>query len=909
MKLTIDFETRSVVTNLKATGPWPYAEHPSTKVLCLAYKLGSNKPRLWLPGDGGNNDLIQAIEAAEVIEAHNVQFEQAVWHHYMHRQLGFPDLPVHKLRDTAAVAAMHALPRPLGQVCEVLGLQQQKDKEGYDLMMKMCKPRAPRKAEWELLGARFKSGNFAAFQDLKAAYDNAGKGKLDAMCALAADHWEDMQGMILWHDDPEDLKRLCQYCVQDVEAEYALSQRLGELPAMELQVFQHDLVVNRRGVQVDKDMVAAAMGVALEHESRLLSELDLITNGTVRTVKQVAAGLDWLHSRNVHLDNLQAETVRDALKMDMSEDARRFLEIRQSLGMASVAKYEAARAMTCEDGRLRGFSMYHGAGTGRWAGKGVQLHNLPRGVFDLGQKPDKDGRKLSEEAFWLAVDLVRDGNLDGLMIEFGDPMPILSSVIRPVLTAAPGKELLAADFSAIEGRGLAWLAREEWVLDAYRAYDRGEGPDMYMVTAGKILGKSADRVSKTERKNPGKPADLGCFGPDTRVLASNGIKRIAEVSTSDRLWDGVEWVPHDGLIEKGEKAVIDLCGVEVTPDHLIHAGRWGWKQARTVASCGSMRLRALEKGSENLPSLAWREYAAAPYRSCKKGSTNLRPVFDILNSGSRNRFTILSDDGPLLVHNCGYQGGFNALGKFNATVPVESRAQWIAEWIRRNVKANPEALAVFEQYVENGATEESLCALAAQGWPYPSEAELFEIWGRDVVNKWRAARPLTVNTWAGLEKAAMKAVEEKTSTVYERIEYHYDGQFLKCRLPSGRFLYYPFPDVLLRDMPWGTARAQFSHMTVDATTKRWIRRFAHGGLLVENCVQAICRDILAQAMLRLEAAGFPVVLHVHDEIVAEVPKGTKTLEEFIEVMTAVPDWAAGFPISASGWAGERYRKD
>ena len=110
-------------------------------------------------------------------------------------------------------------------------------------------------------------------------------------------------------------------------------------------------------------------------------------------------------------------------------------------------------------------------------------------------------------------------------------------------------------------------------------------------------------------------------------------------------------------------------------------------------------------------------------------------------------------------------------------------------------------------------------------------------------------------------------------------------------------------------MPWGGSKLQFSHMTVDAETKQWVRRFAHGGLLAENGTQAICRDLLAFSLLRLEAAGFPIIMHVHDEAVAEVKAGARTLEEFEQIMTVVPAWAEGFPISAAGWTGGRYKKD
>ena len=773
MKAVLDFETKSAVTELNRTGPWPYAEHPGSGIWCLAIKVDNQNPVIWVPPavrvelpDGcqlpfASDALVgHIIEQADEIHAHNCQFEQAIWHHVMHKRYGFPDLPVHKLRDTAAVAAMHALPRPLGQACEVMGLAQQKDAEGHKLMLKMCKPRAPRKAEWAELDARF-AGN-EVYQGLKDSHLNAATEKTAAMCLHAARNWRpEMAEMLLWHEDPADIEHLCRYCIQDVEAEYALGQALGELPPVEMPVFQHDLVVQQRGIRVDIDMVRNALDMIAEYKRRLLAELDTLTSGTVRSARQTEAGRQWLASRGLHLDNMQKETVADAIKGDLTPEVMRFLQLRQALGGSATDKYGAALHQTCADGRLRGFAMYHGAGTGRWAGRGMQLHNLFKGVFDLGYRP-------SEDAFWRAVGLVRRGALDELIFEFGNPMPILASTVRPTLLAAAGHEFHAADLSAIEGRGLAWLAGEEWVLDAYRAYDRGEGPDMYIVTASKILDKPTDQITKAERKNPGKPGDLAT----------------------------------------------------------------------------------------------------------------------------------------------GYRGGYMALTKFGATVPDDLRPYWTLRAMRD--LATPNMREVLDPYIEMvgaSANLEHLAALQAQGWPMPSEDSVFQAWGTDVVTKWRKSRPRTVALWRGLEAAAIACVETGQPQSCGPVAYRMEGRFCTCELPSGRKLYYPFPQIVNREMPWGGSKIQFSHMTVDAETKQWVRRFAHGGLLAENITQAICRDILALSMLRLEANGFPIVLHVHDEAVAEVPTGARALEELIQIMTVVPAWAAGFPISASGWSGERYRKD
>lgn len=128
------------------------------------------------------------------------------------------------------------------------------------------------------------------------------------------------------------------------------------------------------------------------------------------------------------------------------------------------------------------------------------------------------------------------------------------------------------------------------------------------------------------------------------------------------------------------------------------------------------------------------------------------------------------------------------------------------------------------------------------------------------------------------------------------------------RLPSGRLLFYYDPRVDPCRASWGAMKECVTYMTVDSMTKKWVRTNTYGGKLAENVTQAICRDLMAEAMIRVEAAGYPVVMTVHDELVCEVPEGFGSVEEFCAIMSEVPAWASGFPIRAEGWRGKRYRK-
>lgn len=184
----------------------------------------------------------------------------------------------------------------------------------------------------------------------------------------------------------------------------------------------------------------------------------------------------------------------------------------------------------------------------------------------------------------------------------------------------------------------------------------------------------------------------------------------------------------------------------------------------------------------------------------------------------------------------------------------------------------------------------------------------------DTIKKnWRKANARIEQYWFDVEEAAMKAV--LTPKVIfaagpkgKEVKYLTNGAFLLCRLPSTRVISYPYPKAEEVDTPWGEKKMAVTYMAVDAYTRKWDRHKGYGGLFVENITQAVARDLLAQAMLRAEARGYPVVLHVHDEFVLEVKAG-RDLTSVIEALASeAPDWAGDMPIAAEAWQGKRYRK-
>jgi DNA polymerase len=669
MKLTIDFETRSIV-DLKKHGAWVYSEHPTTEILCLACKWEGQPAWIVTPKETEKiKATMNAIAQATTIEAHNVQFEYALWVNVGVKKYGWPPLSLEKLRCSAAKSSMHSLPRALGNACAALGLAQQKDDFGYRIMMKLCKPRKPRMGEPEGL---------------------------------------------YWNEDPIDLDMLYRYCMQDVIAEEALSKVLRDLPVQELKIWQLDQVINARGVQVDLPGARKMLEMVAEHEGKLLRKLTKLTYGNVRTAKQVEQLRGYLRGLGTDLPDLTAATVKNALKGELNETVRELLEIRRSLGRSSSAKYTSIVDRASADSRVRGTLLYHGASTGRWSGSGIQPQNFPSRI------------KVSAPV----EEMLKVVNLGGLALHNAlyddDPMSTAGALTRSVLVAAEGKDLVVADYSAIEGRGLAWLAGEESELEIYRS-----GKDVYIASAAHILHKSYDQVTAEERQSPGKVS----------VLA------------------------------------------------------------------------------------------------------------------------------------CGYGGSAGAARKFGGDLAF--RPRW-------------EATGLKGKALEDKIDEDIVSS---------------------IIKPWREAHPRTTAFWYDLERACMSAVQEPGKIFTNRgVSFTVRDRFLMCRLPSGRLLFYYDPDIMPVVTSWGDTKDSVTYMTVHSMTKKWVRTNTYGGKICENICQGICRDIMAEAMLRVEAAGYSIVLTVHDEIVCEVPEGFGSVPELESLMSEVPAWATGFPISAVGWRGKRYKK-
>lgn len=459
LQVTIDFETRSEV-DLRKVGAWNYAAHPSTEILCLGYQVGTKPPAIWKPNFKHGNDRNMPIELAAafwschgIVYAHNMFFERCIWHHICHKQYQWYDLSWNvNLRCSAAQAAALALPRKLEDVADVVGLSEKKDMDGHRVMMKLTKPKRPSKR-----------------------------------CPHKFNH------------DPADFERNETYCLQDVRTEHKLVKTLPPLSPAENRIWQYDQQINLRGIQADVVTAKKAIDVITELTAEAETELYELTEGQVETIGQVGEIKKWANRRGAEMEGVGKEAIAEALERITNRKVRRVLEIRRDYGRSSVKKFQALLDRVGTDGRLRETVLYHGASTGRWTGLGFQPQNLFKG-------------KLSMADIENVIDLINQKDIDSLKMLYAPPMTTIASILRSMLIAAPGKQLIAADYNAIETRVGAWIAGEPKLMKAFR---RGQSP--YLQLARVLYGRKIDKHKDPAEYLVGKSGILGSqyqCGPD-----------------------------------------------------------------------------------------------------------------------------------------------------------------------------------------------------------------------------------------------------------------------------------------------------------------------------------------------------------------------------------------------------------
>lgn len=721
-RLRLDFETRSPI-DITKRGAYVYSEHPLTDTLLASYKIDDGPLSRWKRGQPCPADIRAHVEAGGEIVAFNAAFERLIWWNVMTPRHGWPRPSLRQFRCTAVTAAAMSLPRSLEQLGAALDLDVRKDKRGRELMKIHSIP--------------------IGFTD---------------------------SGDPIWHalaDDPDSLEDYHRYCDSDVLTEEAAERRLIPLSNAEMEVYWLNERINDRGLRIDTRSARAAVRMSTETKRLVNRELTLLTGGRVTTVTQTAKLKAWIDSQGVEMPSMDKDDVDEFLHDcdDLPDTVRRALELRQEGAKPSVEKIAAMLARVSTDGRARGVYLHHGAGqTGRFSSRGVQAHNMP--------KYRKSFEKALEEGLSVPVlfDAIRSGEPALLELlygpELGRPLHLLSDAVRSFIMAAPGHELMDADYSSIEGRMAAWFAGEHWKLDAFRALDRGEGHGIYELAAAGIYGVRIEDVTKAQRPT-GKVAELSC----QYQTGVGGIKKFA----------------------RQNKVKLPL----------LYDALW-------------------ESAAEEQRAFVEKRFA-------------------------------------------------DRVAAHDPNTTILGREGWIA-------------------------------------------AELIKV-------GWRGKHPMIVESWKDLEDAATLAVEHpgvQFPALSGRVAYRVAHGFLWCLLPSGRALGYGAPKMQDVEAPWADKtlepekrekKRSLTARGTDAQTERWTRFPLYGGSLFNNVVQGAARDLLVNGLLKADAAGLPIVMHTHDEIGIELPRGTGDLAAFERLICELPPWADGLPLTAGGFKSKRYKKD
>ena len=456
--LEMDIESFSDVDLIKC-GVYAYADSPAFEILLFAYSF-----------DGGETQIIDLAQGeklpAEVEEAifdvsvtktaYNANFERTC----LSKHFGWY-IPPESWHCSAVQAAMLALPRSLEDVGRVLGLDEQKMKEGKELIKYFCVPCKPTKANG---------------------------GRTRNLSCHAPEKWELFKT----------------YCKRDVDVEKSIRRKLHNfpIPESEMELYRLDQRINDRGVLVDMGLVKQAISCERLHKEVVTKRAYELTG--LENPNSVAQLKGWLGDMGMEAESLSKKAVAEMIA-ETDGEVEELLRLRLLMAKTSVKKYEAMERSVCSDGRVHGMLMFYGANrSGRWSGKIVQIQNLPQNhIPDLG----------------LARDLVKQGRFEDIELLYDSTPNVLSELIRTAFIPKPGCRFVVADFSAIEARVLAWLSGEQWRLDVFTSHGK-----IYEASASAMFHVPVEEITKTSPlRQKGKISELALgYGGSTGALISMG---------------------------------------------------------------------------------------------------------------------------------------------------------------------------------------------------------------------------------------------------------------------------------------------------------------------------------------------------------------------------------------------------
>ncbi len=442
---------------LAACGHEHYARHESTEILIAGYHLpGDTDVKSWHVGLDPPCDLLDYVQSGRPLRAHNSPFEAAIWEHVAVARMGWPAVRPEQWHCTMALCHVSGLPGSLDAATAALGLSETKAKAGAALIRKFSIPRSPTKHDDRL--------------------------------------------RVHPTDDPSAFAEFVEYCAQDVRAEMALAAALPPMTPAEREFWLIDQAINRRGVAVDLDAVDACIRAVDRLRELTVAECESLTGG-IRP-SQVGELTAWLSRYVPDLSGLTSDDVDELLaRTDLPPTVRRVVELRALSASASIKKLYAIRRAVCPDGRLRGLYVHHGARTGRPAGRLVQPTNMPRSgpklkfdsvglpfCADLADSPwtgeiVESVREWGPDCVDPVLSVVGSIPADQLPSLLGNPLDVLTGCMRGLFVAAPGKLLVASDYSAIEAVVAAAISGQQWRLDAF-----ARGEDIYLASISQMTG-------------------------------------------------------------------------------------------------------------------------------------------------------------------------------------------------------------------------------------------------------------------------------------------------------------------------------------------------------------------------------------------------------------------------------------
>lgn len=720
--LYLDLETYCPVPIQNGT----HAYAQEVEITLFAWAIDDGPVSVWdvTTGIKAPAPLRAALRDPEVLVcAHNSHFDRTVLRHAM------PELcpPVARWRDTMVKALAHSLPGALGDLCDILKVSNDKakDKEGRQLVMLFCKPRP------------------ATSKVQRATRET----------------------------HPAEWAKFVEYARLDIEAMREIDKKLPawNYQGSELDLWHLDQAINDRGVLMDTTLAHCAIRAVERAQKILAARTSDLTLGVVQAATQRDALLKHLVAAyGITLPDMQQSTLeRRVNDPDLPAELRELLAIRLQASTTSTAKYKTLVKGVSNDDRLRGTLQFNGASrTGRWAGRLFQPQNLPRPV-------------LKQNRIDQGIEAMKADCEDLL---FGNVMELTSSAIRGCIIAPAGKKLVVADLSNIEGRVLAWLAGEEWKLQAFADFDTVQTVEGEWLTGPQLVALHlSHQYPELARDEKGDPIRMGHDLYKLAYAKSFGIQPEA-----------------------------------VTKDN------------RQVGKVQELAL--------------------------------------------------------------GYEGGVGAFLTFAAAYSIDLEAM------------GEQAIGSIPQPILNEAN-------SALAWTKLNKRPTFGLSDRawlvcdSFKRAWRYGHPAISSLWKELEQAAVLAVSRPGVTYTCRmLKLRRDGAWLRIRLPSGRFLCYPSPQV--------DEAGKLSYMGVNQYSRKWSRLKTYGGKLAENVTQAVARDVLAANMPGIEAAGYEIVLSVHDENLTEAPDAPDfNADHLAGLMATNPTWAEGLPLAAAGFEAYRYRKD